>query len=556
MSQEVSEDASKKLRAEIEQAIQSLNWVRAETLARQLAHSSVGSPDEEGLMLLAVALLGQRRWRKAIAVYHLCLSLKANREQQIFRAMGNAGLKEEVEFFDYRFRQRLYFAVAAGALTLFLGLCVSFFELSDAVMGLAGLISLFLGGEAIYRIILFSRGGLPGERFAFPENNGSKGFLEVWNKQPKKFDAVRSYDLLPNDTFLRVVIGDDQVIEAGVAVSDENGNVGFTDRQCDPKCLNILVVGDSWTSFPGNGAIADDLEGVEWPYFLKKKFIESGFSNVRILNYARIGHGLQQMADVAAAVVEKITPDIVLFAFISDDVARHHYWHLTRNIGGVDRNFRVREPNPHASIEKGIDEYLVDDRITIEWVQQRVEHGNIDEVMADLLKFYRKLRRRSSHRAVDLFSTRRWYLCDLIFFGTPFIDVDEVPHRSLGRFLSISDFATLPTFVSAIEKIKASGARIAAFHLPTQEEIMRGKLVLRAKNERDLLDSFERLTGERVRWLLSKIKTSAADLALYPRAPHDPHPSAWAQELLASGAFEVFQEEPFKQMLQKAARTP
>ena len=274
-----------------------------------------------------------------------------------------------------------------------------------------------------------------------------------------------------------------------------------------------------------------------------------------ILNYARTGHGLLQMADVAADVAENIKPDIVLFAFISNDIGRYHYWHLSRKIGGVERNFRVRKPNPHASIERGIDEYLVDARVSLAWVQQRVEKGDTDGVMADLLKRYRKLRRRSSHRAVDLFSTRRWYSWDFAFFGTPFIDADELAHRSLGHYLQLSDFEAVPTFVSAIGKIKTAGARIAIVHLPTQEELKKRTIILRRQNERALLQSFERLAGERIAWLSTIINASKEELDLYPRMPHDVHPSTWAQELLASAAFRTFQEEPLKQLLQKAART-
>ncbi len=474
-----------------------------------------------------------RRYRQAFRALDRLFELSPRQEVQFFVGEDGTGYKY-APFIKFSERNHMYLLLIAASASI-LGLSIGFSYGALAAKAAVGALAFgVVATEVLYRAWLYAHAGIRGEYFAFPrQETEAQHLFAVMDKAIENYDPARGYDMDPNSTAVRVGIIGDRVVETHPVVTDGNGNVGFTDEEFSPSAINILILGDSYTSFPGNGAIADDLEGVEWPYFLKKKMTAEGLGPVRILNYGRSGHGILQMVDTAASVLDRYKPDIVVLAFIKRDLSRFRYWHVNRRIGGVFRGLRMQTPDTNAPVELCNDQYLIDDRITASWAQERLKLGDCDKLLRSLVKKYRRLRRRTSARAINLLSARRLYSWDHMFFSTPFIDIRLSPRVHWPKDGFISNYENDHKFVEAVAQIKASGAQIWPVYLPDSDELVKGEIIANPQ-ESVLLKSLQKIVGRPVIVLKPMTTVDRALVAeKYQRYPHDGPPSAWAQELLA-----------------------
>jgi|GEM_PF-5823572 len=475
--------------------------------------------------------LSLKKWRQATKAFDLLLSVRPPAEIVYAEYKKANNGSDWSPFSEAGYRNRLYLLLILIASSLLGAVAfhsaVPSYGVAFAIIPCAVILS-----EIIYRIYLYSSFGIPGERYAYPNKSSEEGFFPAADKDEQEFDAVRGFNLRPSSTFVRVGLKDGRVVEAHTATADKNGNVGFTDENFSENTINVLVLGDSYTNFPGNGAMQEDLEGIEWPYFFRRALHRNGYANVKIMNYARSGHGVLQMADTGAQLAEQQNVDVVIFAFIIRDLMRDRYWHMSFDVGGRPRSCRTKSPDPATSLYEAADQDIIDSRITLEWAKARFVNQDTDELTRELTDRYRELRRRTSARAIDLASWRHLYFCDLLFFGTPYIDLRITPRVAWLKAQDLFDYSGDQQFVNAINAIKKSGAKILLTVLPVKEDLLAGSPTFSYDNEPRLLKSLQRIVGEPVHFMQNFMNVEKDMVeARYARYPHDLHPSAWAMKL-------------------------
>jgi len=509
-------------------------------------------PDNQSFLLDSVVINRElKNWRAAISAYSRVLNSNPSLEMRLINDRIKGEYVQKLPFLVSSERNPIFLV----SFILVMSFCIACDFLDVFVNGgyfTFGFSVFVLFTELSYRMFLYLTHGVPGEPFAFPKILNWPT-VEIYDKIGTCFHAVRGYDVIPNSTILRVAVSNGVIDELSTAVSDSNGNVGFTDEDIDPHAINILVVGDSFTSNPGNGSSEEALVGLEWPFFFKKALRKKGYTNIRIFNYARQGHGLLQMVDTAADLLGQHRFDIVIFAFIIQDLSRYRYWHTPRVVGGHLRSLRVATPEEDASIVDCRDQRLVDSRVTLQWAETLSKKLIKDDLMQALHRRHSQLGNRVSIRAIYLLSFARLYSWDRFFFGTPFLD-SEVTARHKSRFdSSLTNYEADEKFMDAVKRVKKSGAKIVLVNLPTKNELIKGKLIFERNNEPDLLQSLQCIMEEPAWPLLQFIdKDSHVVEAQYQRSKNDFHPSRWAQELFGETLSSLFLSGHLGNLLRKS----
>ncbi|MGE4062275.1 MAG: hypothetical protein AB7E79_02810 [Rhodospirillaceae bacterium] len=482
------------------------------------------APGKAGLHAARIeAAYRLKRWR---AMYRACVDMFEKvkiPEPHLTQARPD----EEPRAYSFTFadsRLRVYLLVLAAVIVgLAAGSGVQW-GTAGALWSTGGLLGVLTVTEALYRWHLYASRGIAGERHAYPGKIPG-GQFAVNSAVAYVPNPVRGYDLKPDTRFVRILVDNGRVVDAHTATTDRNGNVGFTDTEADENALTIAVFGDSYTSFPGNGATIGELEGVEWPFFMKRALNKGGL-NARVLNYGRSGHGVRQMFDTAADVVDRHKVNLVIIAFIIDDLDRHRMWFEAREIGGKVRSFR--RIGKDAPFHEWAEQEIIDERVTMEWARERLEKGDSDALLQDLVATYNHRVRRMSGVSIDLLSARRLYSWDYLFFGTPFIDRNPLSARISWQKTRLATFRDDPQFVAAVEKISASGAQLMMCHIPRKAEMKQRRILPSSPFHPSLAADLQALTGE---GLLSLHEMFAVAPELvetqYARKPHDEHPSLW-----------------------------
>jgi hypothetical protein len=114
--------------------------------------------------------------------------------------------------------------------------------------------------------------------------------------------ATRGWTLRPNSH--EVLAGKEYTI-------NEHGFRSLTAYRDDPRRFKVMIVGDSITF----GADADDRE--TWPYLLQQRAPE-----LNVINLGVGGYGLDQMYITLVEEIDKYRPDLVIAAYIHDDLYR------------------------------------------------------------------------------------------------------------------------------------------------------------------------------------------------------------------------------------------
>lgn len=96
--------------------------------------------------------------------------------------------------------------------------------------------------------------------------------------------------------------------------TNQQGYRALTDYKPNPNQYTILIVGDSFTF----GAEIDD--AYVWPTLLQKQH-----SRFNVINLGVNGYGLDQMYITLKETITKYKPDLVITAFISDNIARMRF---------------------------------------------------------------------------------------------------------------------------------------------------------------------------------------------------------------------------------------
>ncbi|MBO6784885.1 MAG: SGNH/GDSL hydrolase family protein [Alphaproteobacteria bacterium] len=384
--------------------------------------------------------------------------------------------------------------------------------------------------EIGYRLILQSE--VP-ERFAYAD----AGQVEVFDQSHWLFDQETGYAYPPGRKIAHTAIREGKVVSCTlIDVINERGNIGPIEGDYANADLKIAVFGDSWSAFSQNG--------LTWTDILQRKLSEHTDRSVHVLNFGRDGYGILQMFDLAARELPVWNPDIAVFAFITNDLARVRTWRaiIERN-GTHDRiltTFRA-DPNP-ASLEGTYDTFLVHADATHEWCLEARKAGVRDEVVRAVEAKYQRARRVGGERPADLFATNLSYLWNRVRHGDPF---HGVPDRFDFPTLEIAGYNEDERFVQALNKIRSHSSEKLLFHMAIYPEVKEQTEYILNFNEESLLRSLLELTRFPVIETLENTETPVENPERMNSAPDNYHPSIWGMELYADALIEGLERGGF-----------
>ncbi|OAD22436.1 Lipase, GDSL domain protein [Candidatus Thiomargarita nelsonii] len=148
-----------------------------------------------------------------------------------------------------------------------------------------------------------------------------------------------------------------------ILISNKDGLEGKTTiKEYNNADLKILAFGDSFTHW--------NQKGYTWPDLLQENLAKILDVNVSVLNYGRGGYGVLQMFDLAEAKIKEHQPDLVIFAFINDDLTRGRWWTKTVNIGGYTRSLcSSNKEDFNLKIASDM-YYIVNPSVDLAWCQK------------------------------------------------------------------------------------------------------------------------------------------------------------------------------------------
>ena len=211
------------------------------------------------------------------------------------------------------------------------------------------LLSLLLLGELGARLSLFLKA-------ARVLRQASDSF-RVFTDSLYAYDEEFGYRYIPGKESTVFGIAGDQVRFQWRSAINEDGNVGEKTPLWNGSRLKILVGGDSCTANPvsPDGPIAwTD----SFPALLEGRI----HKKVGLRNYGRDGYGLLMMVHLAVQMAKRTKPDMILIAFIEDDLTRARFWRTTVATPGAPRVLTMISPQKEPVPGSACDTVFVDER--------------------------------------------------------------------------------------------------------------------------------------------------------------------------------------------------
>ncbi|MEC7557616.1 MAG: SGNH/GDSL hydrolase family protein [Planctomycetota bacterium] len=368
------------------------------------------------------------------------------------------------------------------------------------VLGL-GLVCGLVLAETAYRIKLaVGVGGTP---------LGVGTTFQAWSEATVRDDPVAGYSHDPGRKVVGVRVARGRAVLSLERTSNAAGVIGPSESRAREARTRILVVGDSFTE--------NQRQGTTWPALMQAELNNRIEGTVSVISRARSGHGLLQMIDVAAHTAGVRQFDVVVVAFITDDLNRARFWQETRTVG---RELRLatrlsRDDAGWLALSE-----FYDKRIDAQWCRKMIETGGAnDEVMADLLSRF-KLRKRDNPNRIDYASLSSSFLYNRLIHGDPFFGIEGI--AATPRF-SWWDFRRDSGVVQAMEELRKLEANVVLVHLPQYEELVAGEYLM-SEQQRSLLQSLEQLAGVPAVNLFERGNLPTRPKSLF-LLPVDNHPS-------------------------------
>jgi len=385
---------------------------------------------------------------------------------------------------------------------------------------LSSVIGLLLA-ELLFRAYLYHQ-----EPYYF--QNDSLWYLQA---SPIRFSEEFGFTYIPG-TYDGGAIYNRQVTHCWSPMQDwvinERGNSGRIKGRYEDAELRILVFGDSVTQRPRKNERGDDMT---WPNFLQDYLEVKLNRSVHVVNFARDGYGVLQMFDLAAVKVAEWKPDLVIIAFISDDLTRDRFWRSVINLDGRQRIMVTRTPDPKPNWENGAEAFLLGPKATDQWCRQLLRSGATDDpIVAELETAVLEGRQRISLLA-DPFSITSSFIFDQILHGSPYHSTfnktgpSQMPRHTLTRF----DLdQRLVEKVQALEELDVD---YMITHLAGYSELKDQMEYRNPDAHSELIQSLAELTGKTIYSTLANIDISAYDVEKIPTDPKgDKHPSLYGHQ--------------------------
>lgn len=368
--------------------------------------------------------------------------------------------------------------------------------------------------EAGYRVLLLVQHP---ERFIQGQKTGAGPSVWFFEKSPWLFSEPFGYEYAKETVYGGSANGG-KVQSCWNFPLNAQGNVGRIEGDYASADSKILVFGDSFTAQPH-----DELT---WPHHLQRRLNEHNGQTANVTNFARDGYGILQMFDLAAAKVPELKPDIVVFAFITDDLTRARSWRVPVVIDGRERILTTDEPNPNPDPRKASDTAVRNSKATAEWCKNMVASQSTGDPILVEMEGVVLNAKAQSQGLVSLYTTHQSFLYDLLARNNPFHSIYTKAKPTQNPRHTMTDFATDERFMTAVAKIKETGIPIVLVHLATVDEMRQGREFVGNANEISLFQSLATIVGAPVMETLAYAPPVSADeLGQIANSASDSHPS-------------------------------
>jgi hypothetical protein len=243
---------------------------------------------------------------------------------------------------------------------------------------------------------------------------------------------------------------------------------------------------------------------------------EGAGRHVSVKNYARDGYGILQMFHLALGVARTYKPDLIIVAFITDDLTRSRFYRSTTTIGGEERVLTFFRPGHPPDLRSTKDVVLLNPKVTSAWCHlPSPEQAN---VLREIDSQYARLAR--DRRSLGLTTMRKSFLYERIIYGDPFSGTLKF---SRDRHMAYRDYREDQLFMADVKGLSALDIPVYLVHIPVMEELQAGRYMLDAKHA-DLLRSLEQVTNREITRLLPPATPPAHVEELF-LVPYDRHPN-------------------------------
>ncbi|PYO52981.1 MAG: hypothetical protein DMD84_07770 [Candidatus Rokuibacteriota bacterium] len=384
--------------------------------------------------------------------------------------------------------------------------------------------------EAAYRIYL----RVAYARLFQPPNSGKN--IAAYDVSHWEFDERFGYVYPAGRIIAQTNIADGRVTSCQRwDIINKDGNIGKIVGDYHEAELKVLVFGDSWSAFHH--------EGRTWPLFLQEVLEVRLNKKVHVVNFGRDGYGILQMFDLAAAKIAEWKPDLVVFAFITDDLDRARFWRTVVGAGDDMRVLTVLQPRRDPDPETSADTYLLMPSATYEWCERLARTRTSDAVLERIIRKHRALLERNNPTRrlarANVLTLRHSFLYNRVVSGDAFAFLwKRIPAGTNPR-VSYQSYAEDPGFLRSLDRINTTGVPWVLFHLAFYPEIKAKTEYILRPPQKALLDSLEAVTGKTVLRTTDYVRMPVPQAKRMNATADDNHPSLWGMEFYANAVAEA-----------------
>ena len=256
---------------------------------------------------------------------------------------------------------------------------------------------------------------------------------------------------------------------------------------------------------------------------------------MHVVNFGRDGTGILHMMDLAAMEVPRWNPDIVIFAFITDDLTRARFWRTVIHNNGKDRVVTTTVPQQTPPLALSADTAVINKKATKEWCARMVDAGIEDDpVLLEMEAVVNAARDRLSGVA-NIFTVKTSFLADYLLYQNAFIKFTDTIQASQNPRHQLTDFGADKRFMTDLRAINSVGPTLTLLHLAVFDELVSGNEYKMNNVQRNLLGSLERHLGTTAYGSI-KVKEPDTGYASIKRSPDDAHPSVVGMKFYARAA--------------------
>jgi len=352
-----------------------------------------------------------------------------------------------------------------------------------------------------------------------PALEGAIGFI---SPPPSTYSARRGFDYLPNTEFIQGLIRNGAIEGCSTVRTNSTGGWGRDGTDYASADFRVLVVGDSFTaSAPG---------GVTWTNVLEERLAAQTGRRAAVRNLARDGQGVLNMIDIAADEITRTKPDLIVLAYITDDLTRARIWRRIETYEGKLRQFTTTSGDAAFDPSQSVDAQVVVSGITKDWCVA----GRKDALVQDIVQRKVLAVAHAGARA-DLFDLRRSFAADVVRYnGDPFGFYEQI---AAGRISTnprhaLASFEEDARAAEAIASIRASGAPVVLYHLAYRSHLRQGLETSATPHETRLVASLEAAFNRPSIPTMPNLP-AGTDIERIGIIPSDDHPSRYGVDIYA-----------------------